>query len=211
VLLLAGDGGLALGTSAHAAEWRIDHELRATVVAEVMTYRRLSFGNCSMRGAASVFGGSISFPMLVIQHWLPVGAFSSQRVGTHGKFLTMLPAREEPKLRVRNLRVLKRLGICFGEAMVKVLPLAFKIVGSGASAHAARRHLDELGLVLLKPKPEQDEVGALEAEGCRASGAVVEKFAIEQMVEPLNGDVQLSCCLCRGIAILCRSNRPVHR
>jgi hypothetical protein len=23
--------------------------------------------------------------MLVIQHWLPVGAFSSQRVGTHGK------------------------------------------------------------------------------------------------------------------------------
>lgn len=95
--------------------------------------------------------------------------------------------------------------------MVKVLPLAFKIVSSGAPTHAARRHLDELGLVLLKPKAEQDEVGALEAESCRASRAVVEKFAIEQMVEPLDGDVQLRRCLCRGIAILCRSNRPVHR
>jgi len=128
-----------------------------------------------------------------------------------GKFLTLLLAREEPKLRASNLRVLNRLGICFGEAMVKVLPLAFKIVGSSASAHAARRHLDELRLVLLEPKAEQNEVGALEVESFGASRAVIEKFAIEQMVEPLNGDVQLRRCLCRGIAILCRSNRPVHR
>jgi hypothetical protein len=128
-----------------------------------------------------------------------------------GKFLTLLPAREEPKLRARNRRVFNRLGICVGEAMVKVLPLTFKIVSSSAAPHTARRHLDELGLVLLNPKAQQDEVGALEAEGCRASGAVVEKFAIEQMVESLDGDVQLRRCLCRGIAILCRSNRPVHR
>ena len=128
-----------------------------------------------------------------------------------GKFLTLLLARKEPKLRIRNLRGFNELEIGLGEAMVKVLPLDFKIVSSGAATHAARRHLDELGLVLLEPEAEQDEVGALEAESCRASGAVVEKFAIEQKVKPIDGDVQLRRCLCRGIAILCRSNRPVHR
>jgi hypothetical protein len=73
--------------------------------------------------------------------------------------------------------------------MVKVLPFAFKIVSSSAAAHVPQRHLDELGLLLLKPKTEQDEVGALEAESFGASGAVVEKFAIEQMVQTIDGDV----------------------
>src|SRR6185312_9686625 len=40
---------------------------------------------------------------------------------------------------------------------------------------------------------------------------VVKKFAIEQMVKPLDGDVQLRRRFCRGVAILCRSNRPIHR
>lgn len=128
-----------------------------------------------------------------------------------GKFLTLLLAREEPKLCIRNSRGFNVLGICIGEVIVKVLPLAFKIVSSGAPTHTARRHLDELGLVLLKPKAEQDEVGALEAESYGASGAVVEKFAIEQMIEPIDGNVKLRRCLCFVVAILCRSNRPVHR
>ena len=111
-----------------------------------------------------------------------------------GKFLTLLPAREEPKLRVRNFNVFIRLGILVAGTIVKVLPLAFKIVSSRAAAHAARRHLDQFRLVLLEPKAEQDEVGALEAERLGASRAVVEKLAIEQIVKPLDGDIQLRGC-----------------
>lgn len=128
-----------------------------------------------------------------------------------GKFLTLLLARKEPKLQTRKLLVINELGICLGETTVKVLPLAFKIVCSGASAHAPRGHLDQFRLFLLKPKTEQDKVGALKAEGFRASGAVVEKFAIEQMLQPLDGDVQFRRRFCLGVAILYRSNRPVHR
>jgi hypothetical protein len=73
-----------------------------------------------------------------------------------GKFLTLVLAREEPKLSVRNLLLFSRLGIRFAGTIVKVLPLALKIVSSRAAAHTAHRHLDQLWLVLLEPEAEQD-------------------------------------------------------
>jgi hypothetical protein len=72
-------------SSAHAAERGIDDELRSTVAAQVVADRRLGFGNRGMPGTTAVASGSVSLPMLIIQHWLPVRAFSSQRVGAHGK------------------------------------------------------------------------------------------------------------------------------
>lgn len=83
-LIVASHGSLVLRATAHAAEWGVDYEFRAAVAAQVMTNRWLGFCYCRMR-SSSASAGSVSFPVLVIQHWLPVGAFSSQRVGTHGK------------------------------------------------------------------------------------------------------------------------------
>ena len=49
--------------------------------------------------------------------------------------------------------------------IVKDLPLSLKIVGSGAAPHGARRHLNELWLILVEPESEKDEIGGLEHDG----------------------------------------------
>jgi len=57
---------------------------------------------------------------------------------------------------------------------VKDLPLSLKIVGSGAAPYGARRHLNELWLILFQPKSQKDEISGLEHDGVGTSRAVVE-------------------------------------
>ena len=82
-LLFTRNENLTLSPSAHPAERGIHDELCAAVAAKVVTDARLNFSDCRVRRAAPVASWAVSVPMLVIQHWLPVRAFSSQRVGTH--------------------------------------------------------------------------------------------------------------------------------
>ena len=84
-------------------------------------------------------------------------------------FLTLVFARKEPKLRSRNFLSFKELGFPRNERIVKDLPLSFKIVGSSATPHTARGHLDEPGLVLFQPESEEDKIGSLEADSLRTS------------------------------------------
>lgn len=69
-----------------------------------------------------------------------------------GNFLTSLFARERPKWTVRNFRAFRRLGFrlrCFAALAMKLLPLSFKIIGSSASPHCRRGHLNQLRLILI--------------------------------------------------------------
>jgi hypothetical protein len=78
--------------------------------------------------------------------------------------------------------------------MVKDLPFPLKIVGAGAAPKGASRHLDELWLILFQPESQKNKIGGLEHDGFGASRAVVKEFSIQQVVEPLDRDVQLCRC-----------------
>ena len=89
-----------------------------------------------------------------------------------GKFLTEAFARKQPKSPWRNLRCFitlsrPRFG-CF-TLIVKVLPVTLKIAGPGAALNSTRRHLDQFGLILIQPKPQQDQVGTLKVNRRRTA------------------------------------------
>ena len=63
--------------AAHAAERGIDNELRAAVLAEVMSHRLLGEGRSDIHSRALAAGRRCFFPMFVVKHGLPVTAFSS--------------------------------------------------------------------------------------------------------------------------------------
>ena len=72
------------GTSAHPAKRGIDYELRSAGMAEIVSHRRLSEHlRATLDGAVPIGFRRFGFPMLIIEHGLPVAAFSPQRIGTH--------------------------------------------------------------------------------------------------------------------------------
>src|SRR5436305_374312 len=75
--------------SAHPAKRRIHDKLSSAMLTEVVAYLR--FGYCSdnrISGRALIVDfRSFFFPMLVIEHGLPVATFAPQRIGAHGKVL----------------------------------------------------------------------------------------------------------------------------
>jgi len=70
--------------SAHPAKRGIDYELRSAGMAEIVSHRRLSEHlRATLDGAVPIGFRRFGFPMLIIEHGLPVAAFSPQRIGTH--------------------------------------------------------------------------------------------------------------------------------
>jgi hypothetical protein len=81
-----------------------------------------------------------------------------------GKFLTEAFARKQPKLPSRNFRFFRSLCLTpfpRSRCVVKLLPIPFKIASPCAALEPSGGHLNEPGLILVQPEPEQNEVGTL--------------------------------------------------